>query len=117
FLDKSFATDTARAIMLNEAAVAAFGWHKPEDALGKRISYGGNDSIGSVVVGVLKDFNYQSLHQKVEPLIFNASTSRASFLVVKVQDTDLPTTLAKLEQKWNAFDPKHPFDFTFMNDR
>jgi putative ABC transport system permease protein len=35
FLDKSFATDTARAIMLNEAAVAAFGWQKPEDALGQ----------------------------------------------------------------------------------
>ncbi|MDQ3292429.1 MAG: FtsX-like permease family protein, partial [Bacteroidota bacterium] len=117
FLDKSFSTDTARAIMLNEAAVAGFGWQKPEDALGKRISYGGRDSIGSVVVGVLKDFNYQSLHQKVEPLIFNASANSASFLVVKVQGADLPATLAKLEQKWNAFDSKHPFDFTFMNDR
>ncbi|PSR55076.1 hypothetical protein AHMF7605_16985 [Adhaeribacter arboris] len=117
FLNKSFITDTARAIMLNEAAVAGFGWQKPEDALGQRISYGGNDSIGSVVVGVLKDFNFQSLHQKVEPLIFSASSSRASFLVVKVQGADLPATLAKLEQKWNAFDAKHPFDFTFMNDR
>ncbi len=55
FLDKGFATDTARAIMLNEAAVAAFGWQKPEEALGQRVSYGGNDSLGSVVVGVLKD--------------------------------------------------------------
>ncbi len=116
-LDKSFTTDTARAIMINEAAVAAFGWQKPEDALGKRISYGGNDSIGSVVVGVLKNFNFQSLHQKVEPLIFNASSNRASFLVVKVPGADLPATLAKLEQKWNAFDAKHPFDFTFMNER
>lgn len=117
FLDKSFATDTARAIMLNEAAVAAFGWQKPGDALGQRISYGGNDSIGSVVVGVLKDFNFQSLHQKVEPLLLNAHTSRASFLVVKVQGPDMPGTLAKLEQKWNAFDARHPFDFTFLDDK
>ena len=117
FLDKSFATDTARAIMLNEAAVSAFGWKKPEEALGQRISYGGRDSIGSVVVGVLKDFNFQSLHQKVEPLILNANTSRASFLVVKVQTADMAGALAQLEQKWANFDPKHPFDFTFMDDR
>ncbi|RDC65553.1 ABC transporter permease [Adhaeribacter pallidiroseus] len=118
FLDKNFATDTARAIMLNEAAVAAFGWQKPEAAVGQRVNYGGgNDSIGHVVVGILKDFNFQSLHQKVEPLVLTANTRQASFIVVKVQGADMAGTLAQLEQKWNAFDPKHPFDFTFMNDR
>jgi putative ABC transport system permease protein len=70
-----------------------------------------------VVVGVLKDFNFQSLHQKVEPLLMTANTNRASFLVVKVQGAGMPATLAKLEQKWNAFDAQHPFDFNFMNDR
>jgi putative ABC transport system permease protein len=117
FLDKKFATDTARSIMLNEAAVAAFGWQSPEDALGQRISYGGRDSIGSVVVGVLKDFNFQSLHQKVEPMVFSASTNRASFLVVRLASGDASGTLAQLESKWNAFDPKHPFDFTFIDER
>jgi putative ABC transport system permease protein len=118
FLDKSFATDTARAIMLNEAAVAAFGWQTPEEAVGQKISYGGgNDSLGNVVVGVLKDFNFQSLHQKVEPLVYRANTNRASFLVVKVQPHDLQHTLAQLKQKWDAIDPKHPFNFTFLDDR
>ncbi len=118
FLDKSFATDTARAIMLNEAAVAAFGWQKPEDAVGQRISYGGgNDSLGNVVVGVIQDFNFQSLHQKVEPLILTANTNRASYLVVKVQTNNMAATLAQLEQKWNAFAAHHPFDFTFMDDK
>ncbi|KAA5542848.1 ABC transporter permease [Adhaeribacter rhizoryzae] len=117
FLDKKFATDTARSIMLNEAAAAAFGWQSPEEAVGQRISYGGRDSIGSVVVGVLKDFNFQSLHQKVEPMVFSASTRRVSFLAVRLATNDISGTLAQLESKWNAFDPKHPFDFTFMDDR
>ena len=118
FLDKNFASDTARAVMLNEAAVAALGWQSPGEALGQRISYGGgNDSIGNVIVGVMQDFNFQSLHQKVEPLLLTANTNRASFLVVKIQGQDLPGTLAQLEQKWNAFDARHPFDFTFMDEK
>ncbi len=118
FLDRKFATDTARAIMLNEAAVAAFGWQKPEDAIGQRIVYGGGpDSVGSLVVGVLQDFNFQSLHQKVEPLLLRANSSQASYLAVKVQTSDLAATLAQLEQQWNKFDARHPFEFTFMNEK
>ena len=58
---REFATDTSRAYLLNETAVRALGW---DSAVGKHIDINGEGTI----IGVVKDFHLQSLHQAIEPL-------------------------------------------------
>src|SRR4030042_1552871 len=71
--EKSRTSDLTQAFVVNEAAVKAFGWGN--NALGKRIRFGINPNTGvaqrdGVVIGVVKDFHFTSIHNAIEPFIF-----------------------------------------------
>ena len=68
------------------------------------------------VVGVIKDFHYQSLKEKIEPLVL-MPTWWSRFVLVRVQTADVAGTLDFVEDQWQAFAPGYPFDYTFMDKR
>jgi putative ABC transport system permease protein len=108
------ATDAQQAFMINEQAVKAFGWAKPEDAIGKKLHTGfGRDGE---IVGVYKDFHYRSLQSPIEPLVMAVNTDRLSNISLKVQTTDLPATMAFIEKRWQALFPSHPFEYFFLDE-
>lgn len=101
--------DDTTAYLINETAVRDFGW-TPEQAIGKRI----RRAEGARIVGVVKDFNYKSLHGKIEPLMMQLTTY-PSRLSIRIQDADIPATVASVQQKWNELIPHLPFDYSFLD--
>ena len=107
----SMATDS-NAVIVNEALVRDFGW---EDPLNERLTgltlHGVKDPQ---VIGVVKDFNYRSLHQSVDPAVMFVGNGNT--MLVRIQPTDVPATLATLEATWKEFASGIPFSFSFMDE-
>src|SRR5690606_29608029 len=102
------------AAILNETAVKHFGFG--EDPIGQQIHFQFGDDLESYhVIGVIKDFNFESLRDPVTPLGFflGYSPSQAAF---KIETTDLPLLLSRIEDKWNKLVPGFSFDYRFMDE-
>ncbi len=112
FFSPDFAADTM-AVVLNEAAVKAFGFTDP---VGRQITWPGGE-VRLNVIGVLKDFHYESLHQKIRPLLIYLRQWSRTYILVRIQADRVPETLAHLEKTWNDFIPYKPFDFFFLDSR
>ena len=70
---RDYGTDTSNFV-LNQSAVKAIGWNSPQDAVGKNFKYG---FLTGHIIGVMKDFNFESLHQEIKPMIFIMPPSAA----------------------------------------
>ena len=114
--DKNMGTDALEAVIINETAAYELGWIS--DPIGKKIHFGyGRDGTGGrmlKVVGVVKDFNFKSLHNKVESLIFFINEVPEYFLLCRISHENQVETLKFLEQKWNEFSPEYPFTSAFI---
>jgi putative ABC transport system permease protein len=112
---KDFATDST-AMIMNETAAIAFGWNNAT-AIGKTVirensSRGTN--IPYHVIGVVKDFNFQSLHQPITPLLMTLEPDHG--LIFRVKTADIKGLLASMKTHWNKFNTGEPFIFNFMDD-
>ena len=98
-----------KGIILNEAAVQAFGWTDP---IGREMIDQYNRTVK--VIGVVKDFHIKSLREEIEPLqiILNP---RYGTLAVRVS-TDIPTTMSTIEEVYNSFDTTYPFEYRYFED-
>lgn len=110
---KDFGSDTAKAMILNEAAVKMFGYSSPQQAIGKRFKQWGREGT---VIGVIKDFHYRSLQQDIKPLTMRISPSDCELVSVKVSASNLHATIAAVEKKWNSIAPARPFSYFFMDE-
>ncbi len=105
-------------IILNESAVALFGL---EDPLGKEISTftGGtpdNPQITTTrVIGVVKNFHYESLRSTIGPLAMFLGQNRGK-LSIKISTDNVPGFIGDLNKQWNTMGPGQPFDYTFMEE-
>jgi putative ABC transport system permease protein len=101
-------------IILNESAVQLLGWKEPIHQL----FYRPGDSMKSVayhVIGVVKDFNFSSMHDKVGPLIMNMGDNRGS-LAVRLRSSNIIALVNQIESKWKSIANGVPFTYTFMDD-
>lgn len=106
----------SNAIILNEAAVTAFGWNK--GAIGHSISRTDNSGkqVTYTVIGVVKNFHFRSLHEHISPLLMVLSPNRDN-LVVKLKTADASALITMLSKQWKAFGAEDPFTFSFLDDR
>lgn len=113
---KAFATDTSNYI-INESAVQALGWKTAENAVGKDMRYGG---IRGKVIGVVKDFHFESLHQQIIPLIMTLPSPNQSFngkMSIKIDGHNVRSAMSTIESTWHKYAPEVPFDFTFLDSK
>jgi len=121
FFSKDFPTDSL-AVVLNEKAVAELGLKNP---IGTRVVspdavFNGRNGESYIytVIGVVKDFHYQSLHDLITPLVFTSSArfnDRMQFLAVKIQSANFKPALAAIETKWKEFVKDRPFHYSFLD--
>ncbi|MFH1941989.1 MAG: ABC transporter permease [bacterium] len=111
---KEFGADTAGTIMLNEAAVRKFKW-TPEEAVGKELTYFRGTT--AKVVGVVKDFNFRSLHTEIEPMALLLFPSAISDISVRITPGDIRERLHFIQQRWEETFPSEQFEYTFLDDR
>ena len=106
---------TPAQIVLNEAAVKALGLSSP---IGKKLRIPSANAT-LTVVGVVKDYNYSSLQERVGPVAFvqvrDVHTYR--YISVKLASTDINKTIARLKDKWKALAPSAPFEYFFMDEK
>lgn len=115
YFSKEFSTDKLHAVILNEIAVEKLGW---DDPIGKEFNpiYGDSTDMNVKVVGIIKDYNYYSLLNPIEPAAYFYVPERFYRLIVKVNPNQLESTLNVLETKWSELFPKSPFDGYFMDE-
>jgi putative ABC transport system permease protein len=111
---KEFGTDAEKAFVLNEAAVKMFGFSSPENAIGKQINLNYGRKIGTVI-GVTKDFNFISLHSKIEPIIMHINPDRFYYISARIKSVNVSATLDYLKRKWREILPQRPFDYFFLD--
>jgi putative ABC transport system permease protein len=100
------------AFVLNETAARELGW-SPQEAVGKRMFM--DESRPGFVKGVVKDFNFQSLHSPIKGLILYPEY-RAGALLVRITGDHIPQTLAFLESKWKELAPGIPYEAHFLDE-
>ena len=113
FFSPDFPTDTTKALLVNEAAVRTFGWQKPEDAIGKRFGKGDDQQV---VVGVVKDFNFESLHKPVEALRI-AYAKQGNTLSLKIDTRHTDEALNHLKKIWATSVPEVPLQYAFVDEK
>jgi putative ABC transport system permease protein len=101
--------------IINETAVKKIGWKSPGEAIGRIIEYGGHQGN---VIGVVKDFNYESLYNTISPIIMYYDPSDFDCVSISVTSSEINKTVNFIENVWKAFNiSDYPFSFEFLNDR
>ncbi len=127
-ISTEYPSDPGRAVIVNEAFVRSAGWDSP---LGKPVKLnfpglGDNDDdilgprLGKktgMVVGVVKDFHYLSLHAPILPAVMYTSVNfPVSRIMVRLTDDDIPATIGMLGGLWPEIAPSQPFEYYFLDD-
>jgi putative ABC transport system permease protein len=122
---RDITSDEKNAIIVNETLVKEYGW---ERALGEKLP--GNFPPHQVI-GVLKDFNFESLHSPVKPLVLALSINPLAggienidggpvrglnWYSVRIAGGSIPATLSLLEQTWREIAPNTPFQYNFLDE-
>ncbi|MEO8173140.1 MAG: ABC transporter permease [Sediminibacterium sp.] len=105
------------SVIVNETTVKQIGWKEP---LGKFITYGGNGNQRFQVIGVVKDFNTESIHTAITPFVLFHESSKTyrigtSFILAKASGNNIQATIAQMENKWKQFAPAIPFEYSFLD--
>ncbi len=109
---KDFPTDST-AVLINESAVNDLGWSNT-DPIGKTIVRSGQQEYK--VVGVVADFHYASVKQKIAPLMMLLGNNRGG-MIVKVKTADMAGFLADTKKQWDAFKASGPFAYYFLDEK
>jgi putative ABC transport system permease protein len=112
---KEMLTDSS-AVIINEAAAKFLGY---KDAVNKSLykSLGGKRGSNIKeyhIIGVVKDFHFNSLHEKIEPVIIRLADNRGA-LSIRVNTANLPSLMAQIKSKWATFSPGVQINYSFMD--
>ena len=99
------------AMVVNEAFVKQMAWEKP---LEKSIRFPGSEEKYPVV-GIVNDFNFNSLHEEVSPLVMYLGEN-ISNTSVRIDPAQLSTLLPQIKELWQKFESRFPFDYYFLDD-
>ncbi|MCB0632983.1 MAG: ABC transporter permease, partial [Lewinella sp.] len=101
------------AYLINETAARQLGW---EDPVGQQLSMPAVGRGPGPIVGVVKDFHFRSLQEKIAPLYFFMEAGWYSEISVRLKADNIDKTLAQIEQKWASFEPGQPFAYRFFDE-
>jgi putative ABC transport system permease protein len=114
---REMGTDELEAVIINESTVKAMGWDK--NPLGKKIHFGfeldGTGGRMMKVIGVVRDFNFTSLHNKVEPLVMFIPNFPSDILTIRLKSGHSQATIDYISEKWTQSGANRPFDYYFLD--
>jgi putative ABC transport system permease protein len=105
-------SDGQNPYVLNESAAKKIGWDNP---LGKQFEIIGIKRKGKVV-GIVKDFNFESLHNEIEPAAIVFYPDLFDNLMIKISTENIPGTLDFIREKWKSLFLQTPFEYSFLSD-
>lgn len=111
---RALVSDTSNFV-INEAAVQMLGWKTAQNAIGKDMMYG---NVKGKVIGVVSDFHFESLHQKIIPLLFfMPAQGYYNNISIKVDGNNMRSAIATIEATWHHYLTEVPFDYTFLDKK
>lgn len=111
FFDPKLTTDTTNSIVINEAMAQYLGWR---NAVGKKLEI--YEARKGTVIGVMKDFNFASLREKIQPLAIILNDNPL-YVSVKLKAGATQATLSAIQRQWKQLDDEFPFDYFFMGEQ
>lgn len=119
---KDITTDKEESYIINETAVEELGYGTPEKALGQTLLWNpwrANDPKvfkRGQIIGVVKDFHYKSLYDKVEPAVLQIYPEAYWKVAVKMNTSGMENTLGHVKEVWNKFTPDYPIEYNFLDE-
>lgn len=108
------------AYIINETAVKELGLGTPQEAIGKTLSWPTwrkPDSLKTgPVIGVVKDFHFKSLHERVEPAVMHIYPAAYSRIAVKLKGGSVENSIASIKELWSRFNPDYPIEYSFLDE-
>ena len=114
-LSAQYPTDTLSAVLINRTAAVSLGF-TPGTAIGKWIRNTMQDSTRRKIVGVVEDFNFTSLRQKIEPLVVSPNSDRWVALV-RLKPGNLPKKIGLVKDAYVRAAAAYPFEYTFLDQK
>jgi putative ABC transport system permease protein len=111
---RKFRADPKESVIVNETLMKEMGW---ETAIGNKIKtfMGRKDPL--TIVGVVKDFHFESLHSQIKPAIFYIEPRQPfEFIYIKIRPDDIPVTIGRLGDIWKKNAPNFPFMYSFLDE-
>lgn len=112
-LSAQFAQDTVESMILNESAVRKLGFKNAEEALGIKVGMYPNDAK---IVGIYKDFHFQSLQKPIEPLAIRYMPDKFRAFSVEITSANIRQTVNEITKLWHKMVPQRPLEYSFLND-
>lgn len=109
-ISRSYTADTVSSVLVNEAMVARMGWEEP---IGKKFQFAQDSTVFHKVVGVVKNFNQQSLYNPIEALLFIPDLNNSQALV-KIEG-DFTAGLNHIRNSWEELFPNVPFEYELLD--
>jgi putative ABC transport system permease protein len=114
---EDFKTDSL-AIIANSTLIKELGWQ--DDPIGKTIANSENDDEDDQeifhIIGVVDDFHFRSMHEKIEPTIIHYQNNMPEFLIVRLNTKDLKSTMDLIGKRWDFMNPEMPFNYNFIEE-
>jgi len=119
---KDMQTDKDHAFIINETAVKQLGFGTPEKALGQKLWWNvwGAKNADSLkegqVIGVVKDFHYKSLYDRVETAVLQIFPDAYWKVAVKMKAANIGNTIGYIKNVWSKYSPEYPIEYKFLDD-
>jgi putative ABC transport system permease protein len=114
-LSQGYGTDSAGAALVNRYAAAALGF-TPEQAIGKWIQNSARDAGRRRIVGVVEDFNFLSLKEKMESLVITPGND-LRVAVIRLRGNSINTAVNKVKNLYSQLAPVFPFEYSFLDQK
>ena len=108
---RTISTDTSQAVIINETAARELNWESP---VGKTLKGDENELL--TVVGVVKDFHYDSMRSRIVPFMISLHRPGRDFISVRIHPENTASALAFLERTWKQYAPRNPFASFFIDE-
>lgn len=107
---RDFPSDLSKAFIVNEEVAKIM---RKESAVGERFSFIGRQ--GSII-GLMKNFHYQPVQNKIEPLAITLSPDYIRYLLIRIPPESISASLKYIENTWKRIIPNHPFEYRFLDE-
>lgn len=118
-MSREYPSDRETAFWINEQAAREFGWSG--HAVGRRMALfaPGRNEIGKEghVVGVIRDFHFESLHHEIRPLVVTLHSTDMPYYAIRLENGSGSGTIAQVESVWSSFSPENPIEWNFLDGR
>lgn len=117
YFDEDKPTDRDTARVINEAMLKELGWGSPEEAVGRSLNN------GKKIIGVVKDFHFESLHHTIGPVLIQMKPTEASphenyhFLALRFNPGQVSNLIDYLQEEWKKLEPATPMTYHFLDEK